>query len=182
MRIITHPNTFKDGARVIYCTSRNKDGSAGNKTIGSMFSRSPEEFDKVVAELIEKASGEPFRVYSTVEARDVQKAIRLFKERQLAADYRTNPEDFYFNSKSRWLSALANPKNAVEKFWLFDCDTPKETEATKRMLAEDYTREFTPYEYKTKNGVHIVTQPFHLTAEGFDGIVQKNASLLVAYS
>jgi len=51
------------------------------------------------------------RLYCSAGPRDVSKAIRRFKELQLAADYDADTLDFYKRLNSVWASALMKPSS-----------------------------------------------------------------------
>lgn len=121
------------------------------------------------------------RIYASAGARDVPKAIRLFKERQLAADYDPDREAFYRDLESRWLSCLMDMKSQADKVWLFDCDSADDTA---RSRSELIALGLTPYEYATKSGTHFVLPPFdksRLTTHTRD-LLHDNALMLWAYS
>lgn len=176
MKVINHPDRFKEGIRILHLIERNKDSNQ-NKTHALEISRSVEEFDKKLNRLL--SLGVPnTRIYASTSQRDIHKAIRLFKERQLDADYDESTWKFYNNLQARWISCLSNPKCVVkeDKLWLFDCDTPEEYIWCMGSLGpmEKYT-------YETKNGQHIIVKPFnmHEYSEGLNP--HKNSLMLWAY-
>lgn len=156
---------FKDGYRFLMLTHRSKEGGTNKdrKQI-KRISKNSEEFDKMVQELLEikKNSGRPYRLYASVNARDINKAIRIFKQNQLNADYYSveDRNSFYFDLKNRWISAFMQPQARAETNFLLDIDT-KDNATLKdietRLLK--ITRNF--FRYETKNGYHIVSQPFN---------------------
>lgn len=182
LNVIQHPESFKEGARVLHLLSRNKDVGTKARTVLKV-SHSVEQFDRRFDQLMSYA--EPGqRIYCSAEPRDVSKAIRSFKIAQLDADYDQETERFYRSLESRWATALMKPANAVKdsKLWLIDCDTPKEYDMAKHELAVNYDRG-APYEYKSKSGNHIMVQPFNMTRcfSTFQKMVHKNALMLWAY-
>jgi hypothetical protein len=165
MRVdIDHPSSFKDGVRVLLLMLRAKDnGSAktDRKATKKIITQSPQEFDEALADLRGRLMGEE-RIYSTVNARSIDKAIRLFKYRQLDADYFATPDkhSFYLDLENRWISCLKNNKSAVESLFLFDWDFD-----SKLRLADlhDHLTKATKIvdRYDTRNGHHFITQPFN---------------------
>lgn len=139
---------------------RTKDGGVGNVDRHSkkLVSRNAEEFDKNL-EILLKDIQPNERIYSTVDARDTSKAIRTFKELQLANDYTPNPEDFYLDIYNRWISSLQQLSARKTRLFLFDCDSPDEYDRMQNIL---YNIESCPivHRYETKNGGHIITGSF----------------------
>lgn len=180
---INHHTHFREGIRVLALSFRNKDGNFGNKYIQRISYNFLEYWEKYEELLALGSQGDaPFRIYSSVEERCEQKAIREFKRRQLDADYDSNPLDFYKNIRSRWTSCLMEPKSVKEKYWLFDCDTDEQTNYIRAILSTTYNRDFEPYWYATKAGKHCITQPFNLHGLDVSDILHKNAMMLCAYT
>ncbi len=159
MRLVQHCLTqFGHGTRVLELKGRNKD-DAGKRAI-TRVTHSVEQFARCLSELVGQARlGE--RIYGTAGARDMKKAIRFFKERQLAADYDDRPERFYERIEDRWASCLMSPSAQDEKMWLFDCDTHHEEEVVLYELEHFYNQPMTPYWYDSKSGRHCLVQPFN---------------------
>ena len=81
---IDHPDRFKAGTRVLMLAGRHKDGLEQQRKIIRV-AHTSDEFDRVYADL--SAMRAPHeRIYGSAAARDMAKAIRRFKEAQLAAD------------------------------------------------------------------------------------------------
>ena len=107
MNLINHPATYKDGTHVLFLKGRYKDGIQDQRMVFRV-SHSPGEFDMWVQSLSE-ISQESERIYASAGARDLNRAIRVFKERQLANDYDENPQQFYRKLNTRWCSCLMKP-------------------------------------------------------------------------
>ncbi|MHA1329585.1 MAG: hypothetical protein ACTSR2_00775 [Candidatus Hodarchaeales archaeon] len=148
-------------------TLRGKEGGKSDKpdrVAIKRISRNKEEFLDILKEfLIQKKilKDFPLRIYSSVNKRDLNKAIRKFKERQLEADYYAGKdrESFYIDIWNRWISCLMNPSSRAETKFLIDID-----EKEKKDLIKDKLRELniiTYLEYPTKHGIHLITQPFN---------------------
>ena len=185
---ISHPPRFKSGVRLIMRVWRNKEAAEGKRPGRTLISTGPEAWDKMTSELLaECIPGE--RVYASAEARNVERAIRIFKERQLVADY-DDPEvrhAFYNDCKTRWLSCLGAPRASDENLFLFDCDTPADHATLMREMAVAPVDFVGPdkviHTYETKNGVHVLTTPFNpgLLSIPMRNILQKNALILVGW-
>ncbi len=180
-----HPDFLKLGVRLIMRVWRNKDNPDGRRPGRTVISTNPEEWETATQDLLaECIPGE--RVYASAEARNVDKAIRVFKERQLAADYDATDirHGFYHECFTRWLSCLGAPQAAAETYFLFDCDDQE----TAVLLANDMqriesARQAMVYRYPTKSGEHVLTRPFNpagLTV-GVRNVLQKNPLLLVGW-
>lgn len=176
---IEHPDEFKLGVRVIKRAWRNKDCTEGRRRDRMIIANGIEQWDEATAELLaECIPGE--RVYASSDRRNVDKAIRLFKERQLAADYQPTHDrySFYHNCEWRWLSCLSAPQAAATMHFLFDCDDADD-------LAElvDIPAEHEVHRYATKSGTHVLTRPFNPNVLSPHGraLLHKDALLLVGY-
>lgn len=182
MNIIKHPDSFKDGVRVLLLTSRNKDGAKKKKNL-SFVTKSQSHFDRQFKELV-SISEDGDRLYSTAAPRSTIKAIRKFKERQLENDYNSNVENFYLNLNARWASCLSAPSCVVKKedLWLLDCDKEDDLNVCKQNIAKFYDRDFV-YWYQTKNGSHCLIKPFNSTncTEEFKVLIHKNPMMLWGY-
>jgi len=161
VRLIEHPERYKVGTRVLFLKSRHKDGISDERHL-TRVTHSVVAFDAALGELAAlSADGE--RIYGSAGARDLSKAVRLFKERQLAADYDADPGAFYRNLEDRWASALMAPTSQLDKLWLFDCDAPDEAAVVTADLARIGIRGEALYQYASKSGTHIIAEPFDRT-------------------
>ena len=98
---------FMSGYRLIMLTQRSKEGGKVNKpdrVAKKKISTNKEEFLEIVKEFkeIKDKSNNPLRIYSSVNSRDINKAIREFKYRQLEADYyvEKSKTGFYLDIKN----------------------------------------------------------------------------------
>ena len=181
MKIIEHPKRFRDRTRVLFLKGRNKDGCTDQRTI-MRTSHDPDEFDRRLAELVEAARpGE--RIYASAGPRAVAAAMRVFKERQLAADYDADPEAFYRSIEARWTSCLMAARAQDGKVWLFDCDQPADAARVEAELAEHCDHNVDAYRYATKSGVHIVVAPFNRSRLSDDvrRLIHDNPLMLWGY-
>lgn len=165
---LNHPLEFQTGARVLLHVQRNKDG-LGNKTLKRVATTGQEQFQEQLEKL--RSVMEPGqRIYGSVDARNVDAAIRKFKESQLEFDYHPTAvrRDYYFKLDSTWKSCLMSPSARATKLFLFDLDTPEERdeffEAYNALIAADplANLQLKGY-YATKNGWHVITTPFNIT-------------------
>jgi hypothetical protein len=158
------PKVFKTGFRGIILLYRTKDGAEGNphRTCIKRISANEEEFDLHVKNLNEmRLERYPeHRIYASVNARDIQKAIREFKRRQLDVDYDQHEINnrFYIDIENRFFSCFMNPSCKSESNFLFDCDTMQEYIDCSFALKNNNIEYF---DYSTKNGWHIITKAFN---------------------
>jgi hypothetical protein len=157
---LEHPSSFKEGIRELRLVGRKKDKTE-NRLITRRISFSQETFDAQLNELI-LLKKENERIYSSVSPRNLSKAIKTFRFAQLNAEYSNNIENFYKSLNSNWISALMAPENQEKKLWLFDCDTPEQYDVVLNDLLNHYSNGYIPYIYNTKNGIHIITEPFNI--------------------
>jgi hypothetical protein len=179
--LIEHPESFTDGTRVLMLKSRHKDGIAEERAILRV-SHGVDRFRRQMNYLLEIMRPSE-RIYASAGQRDLKKAIRLFKERQLEADYAGEPEEFYRHIDARWASCLMAPAAQLEKFWVFDCDTPEDSMSVRNEYFADGAK-VEPYCYRSKNGEHIVVAPFNRSrlSGPVNALLHDNAIILWAHS
>lgn len=183
MQLIQHPSEFKQGVRIVMLVLRNKDGGLAKPDHGAkkIITMNEVEWDKAVAELKERAElndiGE--RIYASVDARNVGKAIHEFKRRQLDADMydESGKTKFYLDIKNRFISCLASPPSRASKLFLIDCDSDEEL---RHARGYEIVRDNWIHFYPTKNGYHVITKPFNPNLISRLEIKQ-NAMMLVGY-
>ena len=180
MVLLSHPDQFKTGLRVLILKSRNKDGPSEKRSVVRS-TKGVEDFDRVLRELAERAK-EGERIYASAGQRCEKSAIREFKRRQLDADYDPDTLEFYLNVNRRWCSCAMLPSSQKEKFWLFDCDTAEQTEAVRLELSEHCSDQI-PYEYASKTGTHFIVNPFNRTLLSLatQELILENAQMLWGY-
>ncbi len=148
------------GYRMMMLIDRTKRGNEKNRSIRKV-SKNKEEFIKNL-EFFLKLKKPHERIYSCVNERDVNKAIRIFKQNQLDADYQEEElrNNFYQDIKNRWISSLMQPQARKERWFLIDIDT-KEKEEVDKIVYDlgQITRNYVKYE--TENGWHIICSPFN---------------------
>jgi hypothetical protein len=181
LTLIEHPPSFKEGTRVLMLKSRHKDGITKEREV-TRITHSITHFDREFAELLGMAQPNE-RIYASAGSRDISKAVRMFKHRQLDADYDDDPHKFYRALMDRWISVLMDQICQEEKFWLFDCDSSSDAFEAQEGLRQHYDRPIKPYTYETKSGWHVITQPFDPTrlTDGVRSMIHKNPIILWAY-
>lgn len=187
---------YTHGTRVLFLIHRNKEGGGTNNTkLRKIVTRSKEEYGEKLVELLAEQhnaaiDGIPLRIYACVNARDINKAIREFKQQQLDADYYDEESryNFYYDIKNRFISALMKPSSKAESNFLLDVDRQDITnvldQIAEHAAAEKHTSEVKVLDiFKTKNGYHIITEPFNpAIVEGIENVsVNKDGLLLLSY-
>ena len=176
---------FKDGLRVVMLLLRAKNGGHNRPDyhVHRRITRNIEEYDAAVQELSTlrdtKEQPELWRIYSTLNRRNIEKAIRIFKTDQLEADYydEESRHRFYIDIKNRWVGALMKPQSRAETFFLVDVDTNhgESIEAAEKTL---HTVTDIFMGYSTPFGVHFIVKPYNHTLTP-ELEVKKDALMLV---
>lgn len=186
-RVINPPEHFKTGIRILMRIHRTKDGAVGNadRHAKKVVTRGEADYDIQLSRLLRDILPEE-HIYSTVDARDLKKAMRTFKQLQLDNEYTPDPENFYLDIHNRWVSSLQQPSARATSLFLFDCDDVQTYEDLRDALYKiDDPSVSTVHSYLTKNGGHVITSPFaypKLLDSRFHPLIHKNAMLLVAFS
>ncbi len=174
------------GVRTIYLIHRNKEGGGSNHNRRQIkaITQSPKEFRERLEEYVhtQLTADVPFRIYSSVNERDMTKAIRQFKFEQLNADYYGEIEknDFYFDVKNRFHGCLMTPASRKTSLFMVDCDSIPAFHESLMKLAELGVTILK--QYPTKNGWHIITEPFNPTLfEVKDAEIHKDGLLLLSF-
>jgi len=176
---------FTDGVRVLILLHRSKDGASySTRHERMLFSRDEKEFKEVLSYLIEiQNRRKNLRIYSSVNKRNLKKAIRNFKVDQLDIDYQSEEQqlDFYLQIKSRFASCLMRPQSKDDSLFLFDVDEPQTLDDALGILDSCSEKPEIVTQYKTKNGWHIVTKPFNHTKLKGHIPVNTDGLLLLKY-
>ncbi len=178
---------FTHGFHVLFLIHRNKEGGETNNTkYKKTIVRDSIEFRQTLREYVnEQVNSEtPYRIYSSVNERDFNKAIRQFKYEQLDADYydQIQKENFYLDVKNRFLGCLMQPAQRQTSWFLFDIDNVEGKDVYGETL-QMLDSELIIKSYPTKNGWHIITKPFNYTTltlpEGVE--IKKDGLLLLSW-
>lgn len=158
------PEDFKTGVRGILLLHRKKDGAVANAQTKSLkrISRGAEEWQEIVSyfQMLQSTPlYENFRIYASVNSRNMNKAIHEFSKRKIDADFSLAPlrNDFYTDIKNRFFSCLMEPNQRDTKYFLWDFDSPEEEKKGYPLITSENAFEFG---YATKNGSHVISKPF----------------------
>jgi hypothetical protein len=169
------PQELKQGIRVFMLVSRNKDNQK-NKTIKKVISRSIDDFDIKFKEL-SKIFEDGQRIYCNINERDISKGMMNFKIKQLQTDFGDNisRNNFYLDIRNRFISSLMKRNAKKTSYFLFDIDNGLDT-FTEKLLKQCTDIIF---QYKTKSGSHIITEPFNYTKLKLPDYVEFNSDGLM---
>ncbi len=176
---------YTDGIRVLFLIHRNKEGGETNNTkVEKLISINSEEFYLQLLKLLdikERNLGTPYRIYSSLNPRNIEKGIRQFKYEQLEADY-YDPEqkhNFYHDIRNRFIGCLMQPAQRATSLFLFDCDNEEGRDVMGEAI-DVIPDEHIIRKYSTKNGWHIITHPFNYTTLKLpEGVELKKDSLIL---
>lgn len=175
---------FTTGYRVLFLLHRKKERGATNNTkVRKEIVNGPKEFYEKLYKLVVEANESilPLRIYSAVNERDFEKAIRQFKYEQLDADYYdTNSRDgFYLDLRNRFIGCLMQPNTRHKGSSLFIFDIDGDQRAVGEVLQQIPDDVEIVKQYATKNGWHIVTKPFNHTNIKHPALEIKTDGLLL---
>lgn len=178
---------FVDGFRVILLIHRSKDGAShSNRHERMLFTRDKKEFTEALAFMLEERLKSPLvglRIYSTANTRNLKKAIQLFKHDVVEMD--VQPEnvvsDFYSAIKSRFASCLMRPSSRDSSWFIFDVDDPMTLDDALKIFEDSGFTDKIMKSYKTKNGWHIITEPFNYNKLTEPISFHKDGLLLLKY-
>lgn len=157
MTLLTHNPAFITGTRVLLLKGRHKDGEHEQRCIMRV-THDSDAFTRALGDLyVIRRDHE--RIYATANRRSVKRAARIFKQRQIDAQYDQDEEMFYRAIDARWASCLMQMTVRDDKFWMFDSDSEGESAEIEAAVREHSI--FVQYRYKTKNGEHFIVGPFN---------------------
>lgn len=110
-----------------------------------------------------KSPLEGLRIYATANSRNLKKAIQLFKHDIVDMDVQPDNvvSDFYSAIKSRFASCLMRPSSRSSSNFVFDIDDPMTLDEALKIFEDSGFTDKIIKQYSTKNGWHIVTEPFN---------------------
>ena len=177
---------FTDGVRVLFLIWRKKEGAKvdRNLKIRKLVSLDEEEFEKCLEQLLdlkERYAELPLRIYSSVNKRNMDKAIRKFKELQLENDYQDKAQfyGFYKDIKNRWISSIMRNSSRLETQFIIDIDN-EDKDYLKKIESEILEHTELIKKYKTRNGYHLIVRPFNpnlIKSYGKDVHIYEDVSL-----
>lgn len=162
--------SFTWGVRVILLLERKKEGSEHNKQqkyAMRWVTTNEEQFRKYLekALFLQKVlnlNGANYRIYSSLNPRHMHKGIIHFKHEQVDQDHGDGQQkiDWYRDIADRFIGALMKESSKAMGRFLIDVDgdQKKVGEVLQKLASIDVE---VVYQYASKNGWHIVVDPFN---------------------
>lgn len=180
---------FLDGTRVFLLMLRSKDGGHNKefkRRAMTFVSHNAEQAESIIRKLLilKNNSIDPYRLYMTLNSRNLVKAERNFKKRMLEMDFNKdeNKKIFYERLEHKWMGCMMESSARETSFFMIDIDND---ENGKSMLDEAIKAIPEGVKvlktYKTKNGFHTITDPFNPALYKGPGEVKKDAQLLLSF-
>lgn len=175
---------FMDGVRVVMLLNRGiQNSNKGSKRwINKIITTNKGEWIDAVSKLLEMQhylNNPDIRLYSCLNDRNIDKAINMFKHKQidLLDDMKLR---FYSKIIDSFASCLMKPENKLSKYFLLDIDQ-KDVSETENFISKHSLK--VVHYYPSKSGWHYIVEPFNVklaeTCKTFE--VKKDALLLVNY-
>jgi len=176
---------FTEGVNVLMLLHRKKDGgdtAEHRRRLAWYVTKDTNGYVSALTKLMILKDGHPkgdYRIYASANPRNVAKATRTLEERLLALHYddgecRTNYQE---RLDKKWISCLMKDSNRDRSYFIWDIDENEgenNGEALRALADWDII-----YQYKTKNGWHIITKPGN--PEGIPYDVNRDGLLLLDY-
>lgn len=187
--IETKFSNFLDGNRVVILMHRRKDGGHGKEFQRRTLSYATHDKESALrfiskCLIVKNESIEPMRIYITCNSRNLKKAERNIKTQILEMDYsgEETKRIFYERFERNWHSALMQESARETPYFLIDVDNIDGRDTSGENLKELSRLNVNVIDqFKTKNGWHIVTEPFNPALYTASGEIKKDGQLLLSY-
>lgn len=186
--VSTLPQKLKEGTRVLFLVQRQKDGG-GNSEEKRIFSVAVIEDEE---DLIQKLSHFlairdayteiDLRVYLSVNSRNKYTAIRNMLDSIIESFYCPDVQKELITTKllRGAKSSLMNPNARKTKYFLIDVDSMVDVDTYQEAMSDLFDRGVTIiHERKTRNGWHIITEPFNPAGWNQYSEIKKDALMLL---
>lgn len=181
---------FMRGTRVLLLLQRKKEG--GNtredrrRHVGFAATDEKEIMERIRQLVtLQMMSKEPLRVYMSVNPRDIRKANYEFRRRLLQDECDGMVEVHGKVMQDRWISALMATnadKGVQDKYFILDVDDTGDDVMGKVLRRMDELGVVEQMRYRTKNGWHVVVDPFRRDLWDVEGVgVQVDGLLLLSF-
>ena len=179
----TPPEQFMQGNHVLMLINRGiQNSNKGSKRwINKIITTNLEEWIEAAECLIEMQhhlNNPEIRLYSSINPRKMDKAIQVFKHRQLDLN-EDNETKFYRRINDSFCSCLMQPECRNGNLFLLDCDSKDLAEVNSFLVTNFGIK--CHYQYPTPNGWHFIVEPFNpAMCEGMNTFeVKKDALMLL---
>lgn len=177
------PKIFTHGVNVLMLIDRSKKNSnkGSRRWVNKIITSGAEDFYEAAEKLIEQQvylNNPSIRLYSSINSRNMAKAILAFKHKQLDL-LEQNEAIFYQRINDSFCSCLMQPECRNENLFLLDCDSKDISEVTS-FLAKHFGIQV-HHQYQTPNGWHFIVDAFNpAMCEGMTTFeVKKDALMLL---
>lgn len=186
-QILGEFRNFADGIRYVALLHRTKDGGENTeyqRRGGLAITHDEKDYYEALVRLLtlQAVSSKPYRLYASVNPRDLRKAEHKFKEDMLTVDFapQENKDYFWTRLESKWASALMSPGSRAKSNFMIDVDGDGDiTAPALQWLAENGVEYIKMYQ--TPNGWHIITPPFNPTNwNPANGEIKKDGLILLS--
>lgn len=168
-RLMAEFALFTSGTRYLTLLHRSKDDGPATeykRRVGWFITHNEADYRNALISLLGRQilSSRPFRLYTSLNARNISKAEKAFKMDMLTLDFDAgeNKRSFWERLPEKWVSALMQPGSRSESMFMLDVDGEGDvTGPVLKWLAEHEVEIIK--QYKTPNGWHIVTPAFNPT-------------------
>ncbi len=179
---------FSDGVRMLILLERHKEGGHNKeerRNLGTRFTFSPEEYKRAIKELLLMRLLYPqSRLYASVNPRNLKKVIRQIEVELLDCHY-SDDERAFFTHKKLIKSArhfVMRQSCSETSLFIIDADDIEGRDVHGEVLkhCEELGVEILK-SYKTKNGWHLITNPFNPSLWKHESEIKKDALVLLDY-
>lgn len=180
---------FTNGTRVVFLMHRAKEGGESEEDKRRKMTRivhDTESLKRALRQMLvfAHATGDTLRVYMTINSRDLHKGLRELKRRLLDLEYTSeqNKIDFMKRMYGRWDSCLMEYGARSSSYFMFDIDDKSRIDDVQKFCGMNNVQII--YQYPTKNGYHIITEPFNVSLfkEDTQVSIQKDGQMLLWFS
>jgi len=174
---------FTEGVNVLMLLHRKKEGgdtSEDRRRLAWFVTQDTKGYQSALTKLMILKQGHvdgDYRIYASANPRNTAKAIRTLEERLLALHYDDEEcrNNYHDRLDRKWISCLMKDSNRDRSYFQWDIDHNEgdnHGEALKALADWNIV-----YQYRTKNGWHIITEPNN--PEGIPYDVNRDGLLLL---
>lgn len=177
------PDIFRQGINILMLIDRGIQNSnkGSRRWINKIVTEDIDTWDRAANRLIELQNyiNDPnIRLYSSINPRNMKKAIKKFQHKQLDL-IQDNEASFYTRINDSFCSCLMSPENRERSFFLLDHDTKDPNELNAFLIRNNHIEQY--YMYPTPNGWHAIVSPFnpHLMEGMIKTELKRDALILI---
>lgn len=181
--------SFTDGFRVLLLLQRTKDGGNHNeekRMFETYTTTNPDEFrEKLFNLLLLKSSSDmPLRIYMSANPRNPQKVVRYIEQQLLEAHYSSEEmrDSLYKKLLKKPRHFLMQQACKDSSLFIIDVDDVEGVDAIGCALTKISELGIMEVKrYRTKNGWHIIVEPFNISLWNTYGEIKKDPLILLDY-